>query len=326
MAIVGGFEDVFPVGSARPLGGENAGARVFRTGKPVRIDDYAAVSSGPDVRQLGQRSLIGTPIMVQGGLWGALLLGTIGDEVFPPETEARVGQFTELMATAIANADAREQLTASRARLLTASNDARRRVVRDLHDGAQQRLVHTALTLSLARRALRQSRADEAEALIGDALGYVNQAHAELRELARGILPSVLTRGGLRAGVRGLVERFDLPVAVDVTPQRFPADLEASAYFIVAEALTNVAKHARATRAEIKAYMNGDALHLEIRDDGIGGADAGGNGLLGLADRATALGGRLAVDSPAGGGTVLVATLPLPASGGPSGSYMRNTP
>jgi signal transduction histidine kinase len=324
-AIVGEFADVFPVGSAQPLGGDNVGARVFRTGTPVRIDDYAAVGGGPDARLLGLRSLSGTPITVHGGLWGALLLGTTGDEVLPPGTEARVGQFTELMATAIANADARDQLTASRARLLTASDDARRRVVRDLHDGAQQRLVHTALTLSLARRALRQSRADDADALVRDALGYVNQAHAELRALASGILPSVLALGGLRAGVRTLVERFDLPVAVDMTLQRFPAELEASAYFIVAEALTNVAKHARATRAEIKAYVNGDALHFEIRDDVVGGADAGGNGLLGLADRATALGGRLAVDSPAGGGTVLVATLPLPRSGGPTG-YMRKTP
>jgi signal transduction histidine kinase len=182
-------------------------------------------------------------------------------------------------------------------------------VVRDLHDGAQQRLVHTVVTLKLARQALREND-ERAETLVGEALEHAEQGNADLRELSHGILPAVLTHGGLRAGVRSLVDRLDLPVEVDVPADRLPAEIEASAYFIVAEALTNVVKHSHAERAEVTASVEDGMLCLEVRDDGIGGADPDGHGLVGMDDRVTALGGRLEIESPAAGGTLVAATLP----------------
>jgi signal transduction histidine kinase len=150
------------------------------------------------------------------------------------------------------------------------------------------------------------------ESLIGEALDHAKQGNAELRELAHGIHPAVLTRGGLRAGVDTIVARLDLPVQVHVPVERFEAEIESSAYFIVAEALTNVVKHAHAGRAEVRASVADGMLHVEVRDDGIGGADPDGHGLVGLGDRATALGGRLDIESPAGGGTLVAAAIPLP--------------
>jgi signal transduction histidine kinase len=223
-------------------------------------------------------------------------------------------QFATLLDTAIANADARDQLNASRARLVTEGDKARRQVVRDLHDGAQQRLVHTLVTLKLAKRAFREDGGcRKAEELVVEALQHVERANAELRELAHGILPAVLARGGLRAGIQAFVERVGIPVDVDVPVERLPADIEASAYFIIAEALTNVVKHSGATRAEVRAQLADGRLRLEISDDGIGGADPNGHGLLGIADRAAALGGRLDVETTAGG-TVVSATLPIAAA------------
>jgi signal transduction histidine kinase len=213
------------------------------------------------------------------------------------------------VATAIANADARAQLIASRARVLTAGDDARRRVVRDLHDGAQQRLVTTIMALRLAREAQHDGQA--ADALMADALEQAEEANAELRELAHGLLPPVLARGGLRAGLDALVSRLSVPVDVAVPGERLPPQIEASAYFVVAEALTNVVKHSRAQSAQIKAWLEGGELHLDVRDDGVGGARADGTGLLGLHDRLASLGGRLQVESPPNGGTRIAATLPL---------------
>jgi signal transduction histidine kinase len=171
--------------------------------------------------------------------------------------------------------------------------------------------VHTMITLKLAQRALHENRSD-AEALLAEALDNAERATAELRELASGILPSVLTRG-LRAGVDSIASRLDLPVEVDVDVERLPPDIEASAYFIVAEALTNVVKHAHATRARVRASVDEGVLTLEVRDDGVGGADPDGHGLIGIADRVDALGGQLLIESPDGDGTVLTARLPLSA-------------
>jgi signal transduction histidine kinase len=197
--------------------------------------------------------------------------------------------------------------------VLAAADDARRRVVRDLHDGAQQRLVHTIVTLKFARQALQAGRPDaDAEALVTEALGYADEALTELRELSHGIRPSMLTRGGLSAAVDAVASRLELDVDVDIATGRLPRDVEASAYFIVAEALTNVVKHARATRAAVRATADDGRLRIEVRDDGVGGADPEGLGLVGIADRVDALGGALTIASASGGGgTVVVATLPL---------------
>jgi signal transduction histidine kinase len=198
---------------------------------------------------------------------------------------------------------------ASRARVIAAADDERRRVVRDLHDGAQQRLVHTVITLKLARRALE--RREDARALVSEALEHAEHANTELRELSHGILPAALTRGGLRAGVGSLAERSDLPVQISIDVGRMSAQVEATAYYFVAELLTNVAKHARATRVEVRASVAGGALRLSVRDDGVGGARRTGQGLLGLEDRLAALDGSLLVVSPPGGGTRISAEIPL---------------
>jgi signal transduction histidine kinase len=287
---------------------------VLRTRRPARMEDYegAPGALAELARETGLHVSVGAPIVVDGRLWGIITASWKGEESPPADTEKRMAQFAELLDTAVANADSRDQLRASRTRLVTAADDARRRVVRDLHDGAQQRLVHTIVTLKLAQRAFREQNG-KAEALVGEALEHAEHSNAELRELAHGILPAVLTRGGLRAGVGAFVARLDLPIEVDLPVERFPAETEASAYFIVAEALTNVVKHSHAARAEVTAFVRDELLHVEIRDDGIGGADTGGHGLVGMYDRVTALGGRLQVDSPPSGGTFVAATLPLPA-------------
>lgn len=205
----------------------------------------------------------------------------------------------------------RDELLASRARIVTAADEARRRIQRDLHDGAQQRLVHAVITLRMARRAL-QDGGDQAQALVGEALDHAERATSELRELSHGLLPSVLTRGGLQAGVEALTSRISLPVTADVTGQRLPPAIEAAAYFVVSEALTNAAKHSQADRAFVKAEVTGGELRVEVSDDGVGGAAVEhGTGLLGLHDRVAAFGGRLGVESPRGGGTRIVAALPL---------------
>jgi PAS domain S-box-containing protein len=300
------------VGERYPLGGTNVTSTVFRTGQTARMDDYAAASGtiGDVARTAGTRSVVAAPVTVEGSIWG-VLAAIWSDRPPPPEDTAdRLSRFAELLDTAIANADSRDQLTESRARLLLAADEARRRVTRDLHDGAQQRLVQTVVTLKLAHRALRED-SGAAEPLVAEALGTAEDAMSELRELAHGILPTVLTRGGLSAGVDAFVSRLDLAVDVEIPLSRLPLAIEASAYFIVTEALTNVVKHAQAGRASVRAVVDGGALALEVRDDGIGGADPHGQGILGIADRVDALGGTLSIESSEQGGTVLSARLPL---------------
>jgi signal transduction histidine kinase len=195
---------------------------------------------------------------------------------------------------------------------VAATDQERRRVVRDLHDGAQQRLVHTVVTLKLTQQALQNGDQD-VPALVSEALDNAQQATAELRELAHGILPPVLTRGGLPAGVEALASRMPVPIDIDVTVGRLPAAVEATAYFVIAEALTNVAKHARAEHAEVTARIEHRTLAVHVRDDGVGGAlPGGGSGLIGLADRVAALDGELRIDSSADGGTLVAAAITLP--------------
>ena len=302
----------FPVGTRLPLGGKNIASQVLATGRPARIE-YANATGGVGAyaRSMGSRSAVGAPIVVDGRLWGVIVATSPEAGSLPADTESRLGNFTELVATAISNTEARTELAASRARVVATADKERRRVVRDLHDGAQQRLVHTVITLKLARRAVQNEREDAA-ALLTEALDHAEQATAELRELAHGILPAVLTQGGLRAGVDALASRMPVPVENDVTIGRLPAAVEATAYFVVAEALTNVAKHARSERATVTARIEDGTLVVHVRDDGVGGAQRTGSGITGLTDRLAALDGELRVESPADRGTVVAATIPLP--------------
>jgi GAF domain-containing protein len=312
VGIWGELREEFPVSSRWPLDGDSVIARVYRTEQPARGDRRAdRQASGSIVGVADVRSAVGTPVVVNGRLWGAIGAVTALGGRLPTDAESQIAQFAELVATAIANADSRAQLTASRARLVTEADDVRRRLVRDLHDGGQQRLVHAIVTLKHAQLALHANDDAKAESLLAAGLERAEQGYAELRELAHGILPAVLTHGGLRSGVNTIVSRLDLPVEVDIPAMRFPAEVEASAYFVVAEALTNVVKHSRAGAAEVRASVDDGLLHVEVRDDGVGGVDPRGHGLVGLADRVSAMGGRLGVQSPAGGGTLLSATLPL---------------
>jgi PAS domain S-box-containing protein len=297
-----------------PLDGESVTARVLHTGRSARLNVYDERSG--TIADIAHRSevnmTVGAPIVVDGALWGVMTASWTGQDVPPSDAEERLAEFAELVHTAIANADSRDQLMASRARVLTAGDDARRRVVRDLHDGAQQRLVHTIVSLKVAQRALRDD-GQRVESLLAAALDHAEQGNAELRELAHGILPSALTTGGLRAGVDSLVSRLGLPVEMDVTATRLPPEVEASVYFVLAEALTNVVKHSQATRAQVTVAVADRTLRVEVRDDGIGGADPEGLGLQGMADRVAALGGSLHIDTSRAGGTRLAAELPLPA-------------
>jgi PAS domain S-box-containing protein len=301
-----------PVGTRMPLGGMNVVSLVAESGKPARIDDYASATGAIAAygRRLGFRSAVGGPIVVAGRLWGAMVVSSREAEPMAAGTEEWIKEFAELIATAVANIQARSDLAASRARIVAAADDERRRVVRDLHDGAQQRLVHTVITLKLARRALQQED-ETAPELVAEALQQAEAATGELRELAHGILPSTLTRGGLRAAVEALAARMPVRVEIDVSVGRLPASVEATAYFVVAEALTNVAKHAHAEGAAVVARLADGRLCVEVRDDGAGGARPDGSGLVGLTDRLAVLNGRLRVDSPAGRGTLVTATIPV---------------
>ena len=304
----------FPTGRRWPTEGTNVAWMVLQTGRSARIDDFSAATDpiGVAAREAGIKSAVGSPIVVEGHLWG-VMTATSNEGPMPPDTEARLASFTELVGTAIANAESAAEIAASRTRIVAASDDARRRIVRDLHDGAQQRLVHTVITLKLAQQALAQG-AEDAPRLVQAAVGHAERATHELRELAHGILPATLTAGGLRAGVGALASRMPVPVEVAIPADRLPAPIEATAYFVVAEALTNVAKHAGAASAAVVARVADATLQVEVRDDGVGGARPDGSGLQGLWDRLAALDGRLRIESPADGGTLVAATIPIPAS------------
>jgi signal transduction histidine kinase len=301
------------VGKRFSLEGANIAAMVHEASRPVRVHSFAG-AQGPiaqEAQGLGIRSSVGCPIVVDDRLWGVIAASSKSATPFPPDTESQIAEFTQLVATAIANTEARTEVAASRARIVAATDEERRRVVRDLHDGAQQRLVHTVVTLTMAQRAV-QNGEEDFPALLTEALDNAKQATNELRELAHGILPGALTRGGLRAGVDALASRMPVPVEIDVAVGRLPAAVEGTAYFVVAEALTNVAKHARAGRASVTARVADGSLRVQVRDNGVGGARRGGTGLTGLADRLAALDGQLRVESPVGGGTLVAADLPVP--------------
>jgi signal transduction histidine kinase len=303
-----------PVGERFSLDGESVAARVFRTGRPARMDSYenAPGSIAARFRDLGLRTAVGAPIIVDGRLWGAAIVGSTNPDSPPPDTEARMADLTDLVATAIANAETRAQLTASRGRIVAAADDARRRFERDLHDGAQQRLV----SLGLELRTAQASVPPELHPLkdrISDVVTGLAGVSEDLREISRGIHPAILSKGGLGPALETLARRSAVPVKLDLGVDRQLSECaEVAAYYVAAEALTNAAKHARASEIDVCVEFGGANLRLSIRDDGIGGADiAKGSGLIGLIDRVEALGGTIAISSPAGKGTSLLVKIPL---------------
>jgi signal transduction histidine kinase len=301
---------VFPAGSEWSLGGQNVNTLVFQTGQSARIDDYDD-ASGPaaeDARAIGLRAAVGVPISVEGRLWGVMYVASrLGP--LPIGTETRLVRFTELGATAIANAEAQAALTVSRARIVATADATRRRIERNLHDGAQQRLVSLALNLRAAQADAPQRAGEQLDQLATGLDGVLE----DLREIARGLHPAILAESGLAPALKTLARRSAIPVNLDIhVGRRLPEPVETAAYYTVAEALTNAAKHAHATAADIQAAESDGVLHLRVRDNGRGGADfTHGTGLLGLNDRAEALGGHLRLHSPPGAGTTLEITLPV---------------
>ncbi|HET8750924.1 MAG TPA: MASE1 domain-containing protein [Gaiellaceae bacterium] len=305
----------FPVGSSIALDGGGALAAVRQTGEPLRVHGYDKLV-GPVVERIasfGYTSAAAAPVKLGGEIWGALVAAAQGDAPFPAGTEQRLADFADLVAQALANADAYRKLADSRARIVEVTDNERRRLERNLHDGAQQRLVSLALQLRLIKNAVTQD-AGTAESLLGQADSELGQALEELRELARGIHPAALTMDGLQPALTGLTERAPIPVQIAGVPdERLPEAVEVAIYYLVAEAITNVTKYAEATRAIVVVDRpDGDGhVTVAVEDDGIGGADPeNGTGLVGLTDRIEALGGRLDIDSPRGGGTRLTAEIP----------------
>ena len=303
-----------PLGARPRLGGENLTTIVARSHRPARMDNYSDASGAvaEAVSESGFRSAAGTPIVVQGRLWGVLIAATVNEQPLAPDTETRLASFTELVATAIANAENLTELKASRARVVAAADEARRQIERDLHDGAQQRLVSLTLALRSVQAAVAPGHGelDDDLARIAEGLAGVQD---DLREIARGIHPAILAHGGLAPALKALARRCTVPVELDVrTKPRLPERVEVAAYYVVAEALTNAAKYANASVIQVDAEATDGVLRLCVRDDGAGGADpVRGSGLVGLKDRVEALGGTITVQSPPGAGTSLHAELPL---------------
>ncbi|MDT5389707.1 MAG: hypothetical protein QOE04_3348 [Mycobacterium sp.] len=305
----------FEVGERLPLDeGDSLTARIRRTGKAARIDDDPLIN-GPiatRLRDTGLHSGVGAPVTVDGATRGALLISSAQQAPMPSETEARIGDFADLVATAIANAETRAELRASRARIVAAADQARRGFERDLHDGAQQRIV----SLGLGLRALEATIPPEEQAMqkqVDNLVTGMAELYTELQELSRGIHPAILSKGGLGPALKALARRSPVPVALHLDIDgRLPESIEVAAYYVVAEALTNAAKHSQAAGVTVRAGFDAGDLRLDVADDGVGGATpGGGSGLIGLRDRIDAVSGRLVVTSPASGGTTVSARIPL---------------
>ena len=317
--VVGGWSEdgvlTLPLGSTFDLDGDTVVATVLRSGSPQRVDRYRDTSGtlAETVQRSGYRAAVAAPVTVGGRLWGALAAGTRSDEPLPEGVEQRLCDFADLVAQALANADAHEQLAASRARIVEAGDAERRRLERNLHDGAQQRLVTVAVHLTLIGIRLDQDPL-AARTMLAEARDELAKGLAELRELARGIHPALLTDQGLGPALQGLVERAPVPVEITELPEeRLAGPVEAAAYYLVAEAITNVAKYAHASHVTVSVRRSSEYATVTVSDDGVGGADAAhGTGLRGLADRIEALQGHLYLDSPPERGTRLRAEIPVP--------------
>jgi signal transduction histidine kinase len=304
-----------PIGKRWPVEGDSSAiALVCRTGLPARVD-YTQRAQGlvaAAAQAAGVRTAVGVPVVVDGALWGVMAVGSREPEPLPAEFEGRLAKFTELLATAIANAEGRAKLDASRARIVATADATRRRIERDLHDGAQQQLVWLALALRAAQATVPEEL-EQHRSELGRVVDGLTAALDDLREIALGIHPAGLSEDGLKPALKRLVARSPLRVDLDVRPDgRFPERVEVTAYYVVSEALTNAAKYADAPVVDVAVAADGGALRVEVRDDGRGGADpAQGSGLLGLRDRVEAIGGTMHLTSPPGAGTSLRVQLPL---------------
>ncbi len=302
------------VGTRLRIEGDNVLVAVRRGSGPARADRPGTDGGqvGERLRTAGVRSSVGTPLLVDGRLWGVMVAASRSGEPIAPHTESRLREFTSLAATAVANAEAREELAASRARVVAAADRGRRDIERDLHDGVQQRLVALGLDLRVAED-LAVSGSEELLPTLTTLREGLVASLEELREIAHGIHPAVLSDGGLRPALANLARRSPVPVELEIDGVgRLPEQLEVGAYYVASEALANVIKHADATQVRVRVATEGPTVRLEVADDGVGGADPGkGSGLLGLVDRVHALGGSLEVHSPPGVGTSLTIVLPV---------------
>jgi signal transduction histidine kinase len=310
----GSSAQMVPPGARISHQGNSVEAAVRRAERSARIESYEGARGviAELARAAGVRVAVGAPIVVDGRRWGVVSAGWNWGESPPADTEQRMAQFAQLLDTAIANADNRAELIASRARLVAASDDARRGFERDLHDGVQQRLVSLALELYGAQ-AIAPHEDKELIAQLAHVRQGLEGALDDLRELSRGIHPAVLSEGGLRPAVRALARRSAVPVELNFSvDQRLADHVEVGAYYVISEALTNAAKHAQASKVDVTAHVHDGMLQLTIDDDGVGGADpARGSGLTGLTDRVAALRGTIAIASPPGRGTSLRVELPV---------------
>jgi signal transduction histidine kinase len=305
-----------PTGTRLPLDGDTINVMVQRTRAPARVDSYIGVRGelAALLRRLGIRAEVGAPVIVEGSVWGALIAGSDRSEPLPDGSEHRVASFAELIATAVSNATTRADLIAAQRRVIEAADAARRRVTRDLHDGAQQQFVNAVIGLKLAREKW-SSDPERAKEMLDGALHEANRGIESLRELAVGLHPAILSNRGLAAALDSLAVRLPIPVVLDVSDLRLTEPIEASIYFFCSEALTNVIKHSGARSAGVKVALDGHRCLVEVRDDGVGGAQprSDASGLMGLHDRIGALDGILEIVSPLGGGTVVRASIPLSA-------------
>jgi signal transduction histidine kinase len=296
-----------------PATGTSVLGQVLRTGAPARVSRHQPAGgtlSAWALEHAGVHSAVGTPIQAEGRVWGAIIAFSAADEPLPG-TEERMLAFTELAAMAIANTESRAQLLASRARVVAAADETRRRIERDLHDGTQQRLISIALELRAAEARLPLGHADTGRQYAQTAQDLSGVAE-DLRTISRGLHPAILEKGGLGPALRALARRSGLPVELNVRlGQRLPERVEVAVYYVVSEALTNAAKHARASMVEVDLGITGQLVRLAVRDNGSGGADpARGSGLIGLSDRIETLGGRIDITSVPGDGTTVLVRIP----------------
>jgi PAS domain S-box-containing protein len=315
-----------PTGTRLPLDADTINGLIQRTVAPARFDSYEDSSGelATVIKQRGIRSEIGAPVIVEGHVWGALIAGTDGDEPLPGGAELRVARFAELIATAVSNATTRSELIASRARIVAASDEARRRIERNLHDGTQQRLVALGLDLQAVRTSI-PAELQGVRSGLERSESEIEAVLEDVRELSRGLHPALLSRGGLRPSLRALARKSPIKVSLDINVDKRPAEpIETAVYYVVSEALTNASKHSQASKISVAVATAGDVLRATIEDDGIGGAEASaGSGLVGLIDRVEAIGGRFALDSPPTDGTRISIELPLAIQ--PAGDLERGT-